>query len=835
MSEQQDCNNSTGTVYSLNFSPKSQHFTPPASGFPDNTISSYLTVTDVEQKRQCQAESHTVENQVFLSVIWGGGKVGLAYYETDTCQVYMMMDIAESDDFQVTRSVIQQVMPACIITSSKQDEKLMRALSDQVTILQEAVDHVNNPTELQIIPSVDFSVEVSKRRILNLNLASIPQHYTEDQRLIYMSSLVPFELVNMVRAVGGLLKYLDKNRIGVQLEDSNIKVPIIDLKVFSLNNMVMVDYNTFTALQIFQKELHPSIYKFGNSGTKEGLSLYGIMNQTKSELGKRMLRMWFLRPSLDLDLLKERQDAIKFFVSPRNIEICTSLQDALRNIKNVARVLARMKTAQATIGDWQALYQTAFNAIYIGDLCRSLGGDISIFKKISRSFTEDLHYIAGLIIKIVDFEESTILNKFVVKPNVDKDLDEKKKTYNGLPDFMTKVAREELKKLSDEIQECNVVYLPQLGYLLAIPRSSIMKEKEDFHIQGLEFVFLSNNTAHYKTASTRDHETTIMHRLQNIILEHSKVLNAVLEYAAELDCLISLAMSAQANNYTQPILTTDNVIQIEGGRHPLQELCVNPFVPNNTLSGGDYGKVKFITGPNSSGKSIYIKQVGLIVFLAHIGSFVPAESSCIGLMNRIFTRIHSRESVTIGLSTFMIDLNQISLALKYADERSLVLLDEFGKGTETVDGIALLYGCLQHWLGEAYNCPHIMVSSHFHSILHQHMLTQSPLLKFQNMEVLEDKDEIISLYQLIDGQNDCSYALNIAKLAGLPKEVVVRAQEIWSLVQQNKEIQIPHSSSKDNQKKCFKAVLRQFLDLDFKKDDLTSFLQHFVIPLTKNM
>ncbi|XP_077862967.1 mutS protein homolog 5-like [Saccoglossus kowalevskii] len=787
--------------------------------------------------------------QTYLSVMWGGGKLGLAFYDTESCQVQLMMDVVETEDFQILKRVKQQILPTCVITSSKQDDRLIKALTCKVNDLGELIEDENTAIDVQILPSLDFSLEVSKRRILNVSLPCIPEDYTESERTIYLTSLVPFEHVNMVRATGGLLKYLDKRRIGVELEESDIRVPILGLKTFSLHNMVLVDDNTYSALQIFHKEHHPSIYKFGGSGSKEGLSLFGIMNRTKSVIGSKMLRLWFLRPLQDVQILKERQDAVAFFLSPRNIEVVTSLQDCLRHIKHVSRILTRMRMAQASIGDWQALYKTAYNAIYIGDLCRAQSNNIMIFKKIANSFSEDLHRIANLISKIVDFDESAVLNRFVVKPNVDQDLDEKKRTYNGLPDFMTKVAKEELKKLSSDIKECNVIYLPQLGYLLAIPRTPDMKEEQHFHIDGLEFMFLSNNMVHYKSASTReldamlgdtqceitDHETSIMHRLQDTVLEHSQVLFAVMEHAAELDCLISLAVCASDSNYIRPELTNDNQLIIQGGRHPLQELCVNPFVPNSTASGGNHSKMKFLTGPNSSGKSVYMKQVGLIVFMAHIGSFVPAESASIGIIDRIFTRIHTRESVSVGLSTFMIDLNQVSVALRCATERSLVIIDEFGKGTDIVDGIALLCASLQHWLQMNTQCPHVFVSSHFHTIIQQRLLPNSSQLSFQTLEALQDGNDLVFLYQLIDGHATCSYAHHIAAVAGLPDKLIHRAKHVETLLKENRPVRRADSSGLDAQYKCCETIVNRFLSMELKEEDLNKFLKDFVIPASKDL
>ncbi|XP_029213276.2 mutS protein homolog 5-like isoform X3 [Acropora millepora] len=751
-----------------------------------------------------------------LSVAWSGGKLGSSYYDSETSQLHLQMDVIETNEFQFLKRVREQVQPHIIITSSKQDQRLLKILHGE-------------------------AYEVCKRRITALNgLPGMPQHFTDNERDIYMTSLVPLDNFNMVRSAGALIKYIDKKRIGVELEDPATRVPILSLKVFSLNNLLIVDNNTYSALQIFQKERHPSVYKMGtgNSGSKEGLSLFGIMNRTRSVLGGHMLRMWFLRPSRDVNLLKQRHKAVSFFMSPRNAELVASLQDSLKHIKNVSRVLSRMKTAQASVGDWQALYKTAYNGTYIADLCKTIPVDIEIARRITTKFTDELHGIGSLISKIIDFDESTEQNRFVVKPRVDPALDEKKRTYNGLPDFMTKVAREELNKLSSSITECNVVYLPQLGYLLAIPRSKEMKEEKDFALDGLEFVFLSNNRVHYKSASTReldnllgdtqceitDHETAIMHRLQTVILEHTKVLVDVMDCCAELDCLISLALCARENNYVCPQLTTSSVLNIEQGRHPLQELCVSQFVPNDSIFCKESSRLKILTGPNASGKSVYLKQVGLIVFLAHIGSFVPADSAIIGITDRVFTRIHTRETVSIALSTFMIDLNQVATAVQGATENSLVIIDEFGKGTATIDGLSLLSATLRHWLARGSGSPKILVSTHFHGLIRQNLLPQSSLINYQTMQVIQEDEELVFLYQLVDGQADSSFACHIASLAGVPNELIKRAYQVTELVRSNKPLQRKDAENTEDQNKRFKATVLKFLKLNLEKEDPQVFL-----------
>ncbi|KAJ4450533.1 hypothetical protein ANN_01960 [Periplaneta americana] len=225
-----------------------------------------------------------------------------------------------------------------------------------------------------------------------------------------------------------------------------------------------------------------------------------------------------------------------------------------------------------------------------------------------------------------------------------------------------------------------------------------------------------------------NHESRILLGLVQYIQERISPMQKIIKMASELDCLIALAMVAKENNYTRPTLMEEQVLDITGGRHPLQELCVDSYVPNDILSGDQQSLVKIITGPNASGKSVYLKQVALIAYLAHIGSFVPAESARIGILNHIHTRIQTVESVATNMSAFVVDLKQMLLSLCCSSPRSLIIVDEFGKGTTEIDGLALLTSCLNHFLSRGDKCPHVFASTHFHDVAS--FLLQSRYLSF---------------------------------------------------------------------------------------------------------
>nr|ACF82923.1 unknown [Zea mays] len=244
-------------------------------------------------------------------------------------------------------------------------------------------------------------------------------------------------------------------------------------------------------------------------------------------------------------------------------------------------------------------------------------------------------------------------------------------------------------------------------------------------------------------------ERAIIRDLVCRVLQFIPQLTKAVNFAAELDCILSLATVAHQNNYVRPILTEDSILEIHNGRHALQEMTVDTFIPNDTKI-RDAGRINIITGPNYSGKSIYIKQVALIVFLAHIGSFVPADSAIVGLTDRIFCAMGSK-SMTTEQSTFMIDLHQVGTMLRHATSRSLCLLDEFGKGTLTEDGIGLLGGTISHFANYG-SPPKVLLSTHLTEIFTENYLPQCEHIKCYAMSVLNpdgqtSNEDITFLYR----------------------------------------------------------------------------------------
>ncbi|XP_031748203.1 mutS protein homolog 5 isoform X1 [Xenopus tropicalis] len=805
-----------------------------------------LTVYTTHEQEE---EEELEESEIYLSVLWHAGVLAVVYYNSSNCSVHFMPDAPETEEFRMLKRIIADLQPKCILTSAKQDQPFSDFLQSTNSCHNEESNGSSRP-EIIVFPHVDFGLQICKRRILSWNFPTLPSNFTESEKILYLSSIIPFDCPKMICTLGGLLKFLERRRIGVQLEDCSVGVPILSLKKYVLSDIVDMDQDTYSVLQIFKSEVHPSVYKL-TSGVKEGLSLYGLLNRCCTKQGENTLRMWLMRPTTNQCQLGSRLDVIEFFIAPQNQQIVENFQSSLKSIKNIPLILKRMTLSNTKVTDWLALHKAVCSAIYIGDTCRTLPQNVSLFSTISSAFSNELLYIKNLIGKVVDFEESVKGRCFCIKPFVDPAVDEKKRQLRGLPSFLTDVAKKELETLDSHIPSCYIIYIPLIGFLLSFQRLPFMEDKNDFKIAGLEFMFLLQGRLYYRTVRTReldslfgdlhceirDQETVIMYQLQTLTLEKSAVFQYVTEFTGQLDALLAMAVIARENGYTRPRYTMGNSIYIKEGRHPLMVFCSGTFVPNSTLSKQNEKRIKIITGPNSCGKSVYLKQVGLIVFMSMIGSFVPAAEAEIGPVDGIFTRIQSLESVSLGLSTFMIDLNQVARAVNNATEKSLVLIDEFGKGTNTVDGLSLLAAVLRHWINMGCQCPHIFVATNFHSLVKLKILPDSPILQFQTLEWCLDGEEIVFFYQIKDGVSEASQAAKVAALAGLPAGIIKRAIEVSELFRTGQAIQCLNQTEMDKKKEKCQNLVSRFLslDLDDPQLDVEKFMTSEVLPLSSSV
>ncbi|KAK5938455.1 hypothetical protein PMZ80_009426 [Knufia obscura] len=410
------------------------------------------------------------------------------------------------------------------------------------------------------------------------------------------------------------------------------------------------------------------------------------------------------------------------------------------------------------------------------------------------------------------------------------------------------------------VPSLSVVYIPQLGFHVTMP----LEEASDLEARGpnddWDRMFVTDTHAYFKNNKMRTMdqelgdlwaiicgiEIEISHGLAQRVLEREDFLVKASELCGELDSLLALAHGAHEYKLTRPRMVDDNVIDVKAGRHLIQEMTVPSYVANDAfLVGGDGPKgedvarddaapehpnMLLLTGPNYSGKSVFLKQVALIAYMAQVGSFVPAERATLGITDKIMTRITTRETVSRGQSSFMIDLQQISWALKAFTHRSLLVIDEFGKGTDNCDGAGLCAGLIHYLLTRGSMAPKVLASTHFHEIFEQGFVSeQSPGLGLRQMEVQvrhknrarrgigDHNSEVTYLYNVRPGRSKLSYGAQCAAMNGIPSAIVERACEVGELAMAGEDlVSICASVSPDEMADLqdAEAVSRAFLELD---------------------
>eukprot|EP01012_Entosiphon_sulcatum_P031000 TRINITY_DN3863_c0_g1_i21.p1 TRINITY_DN3863_c0_g1~~TRINITY_DN3863_c0_g1_i21.p1 ORF type:complete len:635 (-),score=88.25 TRINITY_DN3863_c0_g1_i21:401-2305(-) len=549
--------------------------------------------------------------------------------------------------------------------------------------------------------------------------------------LLSLSSTIGIGCTHAISALAGLYSALRK---------LDPKETITTSQFCAIDNMMCIDGNTSDALQIFKPLRHPAAYQ-GIGCSKEGLSLFGLLNKTVSSVGKALLRHWLLTPLTDLAAINERLAVVEYFTDSNQQEMLRSLCNAFHGMHDPQAILHRIQLASYSVHDLHNLLLSAKSCKNVFALlmqCQHL----QLVQKICSYYKENIQSVIDAIETVVDFKGSLASGHVVVQPGANQKLDECKHLYSGLDDLLTHIALQERGKLPfDFPHNVSVAFFPQLGYLLVVP-VVYWQHHGTTDLPPFTFHFMSSEYIYYKSeamyaldqdlgdlhSKVLDMEAEIVRKLENFLLD--KPVHEALQmvpHIAALDCLIAFAKVSIENHYAKPSFS-DGTIKIVNARHPLQELCVEQFVPNSFEAGKD-SRINLILGPNASGKSVFLKQIGLIFFLAQLGCFVPAEKAELSIVDRIFTRLRSQHCPNEVTSAFAIDLCQVSMMLKYSTKKSLVLLDEFGKGTQSTDGIALLASTLHVFLDRSVECPIVLAATHFSEIIDHQLVCLQLLLR----------------------------------------------------------------------------------------------------------
>ncbi|KDN52449.1 hypothetical protein K437DRAFT_266635 [Tilletiaria anomala UBC 951] len=606
---------------------------------------------------------------------------------------------------------------------------------------------------------------------------------------------------------------------------------ISGVETMCLSNYLQVTSATQKALSIFVEE---SVASAQSSSKKEGLSLFNVLDFTVSPMGRTLLRRWLAWPSAVKKTINVRHDAVGCLLRPQTAADLVLLVAELKGGANIASLLgSAFARGTPSLAAWRKLSEYCRHAIAISEI---LGN----FENLSKMLSDILSAInvASLadiadMLGIIDWQESTQERSVVICVGHDAQLDEWRRSYAALPSLLSTVA-ESLRgtAMQEHAESFNICFFPQLGYLIALPRESEDMTGAERQIEGLTFSFSSNMMDYFKSQEMEDldvhlgdlhsyiadRQIEITNDLQQRVLAKQAVILSGAQAMAELDCLISLARAAQEYGYVRPNMIEGNEIRIERGRHPLSERCVESFVPNDAMLVGGKGDLQdamvqdsnfeefdqqqagestdaaagnsmiVVTGANCCGKSVFIKSIAMIVYMAQCGSFVPADRAVLGVCDKILTSIQVLESVGRMQSNFLIDISQCSFALRHCTARSLVLLDETAKGTDAKDGAALFAAIVQDLLTRGQDCPKAAVATHFHDVFFNGILP--PYLPFTPMHmqiVLEQTDgneDIIYLFKAAPGFSDSSNAGHCARIFGIDVEVVNRGDFVTRLLRQ---------------------------------------------------
>lgn len=526
-------------------------------------------------------------------------------------------------------------------------------------------------------------------------------------------------------------------------------------------------------------------------------TLLGTLDGTTTPMGARKLRDWLLHPLCDLAELGRRQNIVAAFLSEPFL--MSKLRDSLKGVRDMERLTSRLAQNAGNARDMQALGLSLSRLPDIGNdlqafatreqLVGQLAGQLSDFAELTDLLTR----------AIVDEPPVTIKEGGMIRDSYDARLDELRTASREGKNWLTELEARE--RAATGIDSLKIRYNNVFGYYIEVTKANYAKVPPHYiRKQTLA------NAERYLTEELKKMEGTILGadersrqleyelfcKLRGEVTRYLDRIQSSAEALAQVDVLLSLAETAQKHRYCRPVLDNSRVLHIANGRHPVIEQSQTDisFVPNDTEMGESENRVLILTGPNMAGKSTYIRQVALITLMAQIGSYVPADSAHIGLVDRIFCRVGASDDIARGQSTFMVEMSETALILNNATERSLVILDEIGRGTATFDGLSIAWAVAEH-LHDVIGAR-TMFATHYHEMVdlqHTH-----PGVSNWHVEVREWKDEIVFLRKVLPGPADKSYGIQVARLAGLPAPIINRAKQILTHLEMSASAREPQAA-----------------------------------------
>lgn len=590
----------------------------------------------------------------------------------------------------------------------------------------------------------------------------------EAVKTVFYSDYDKLTSPEMIMSIGALLQYIKKT----QMTDVTF---VREINIYSKGKYLELDINTRRNLELTEAM---------RTKEKRG-SLLWVLDKTKTAMGARLLRSWVTKPLISLAPITKRQSAVAEIV--KNRIVADDISELLSGVLDIERLTAKAVYGTANAKDLRAIYQSIVILPELKKLIEGFASDSlrEIYKEL-----DTLDDIAALLSDaIVETPPFTVREGGMIKPGFDRDIDYYRSIRDNGAEIISSI--EEREKEVTGIRTLKIAYNKVFGYYIEVSKSFINEVPERYiRKQTL------TNCERYITQELKEMESTILGAEEKIVgLEFEvfcKIRAAIAESAdrirrsamlvAELDVYRSLAEVASKNGYTCPEVDLSTDIIIKDGRHPVVEKFVKDsyFVPNDTRLNTDTDRVMMITGPNMAGKSTYMRQVAIITIMAQIGSFVPAREAKIGIVDKVFTRVGASDDLASGQSTFMLEMTEVANILKNATSRSLIIYDEVGRGTSTYDGMSIARAVVEYTHSKKIGAK-TLFATHYHELTS--MEEELPGIVNYNIAAKKRGDSITFLRKIVRGGTDDSYGIEVAKLAGVPSEVVKRAKEVLAEIE----------------------------------------------------
>lgn len=543
---------------------------------------------------------------------------------------------------------------------------------------------------------------------------------------------------------------------------------------YSRNDYVILDRSTTMNLELFSTLVNQE---------KNG-SFIEVIDFTKTAMGGRLLRTWVKKPLIRKKDIELRLNAVEFFL--KNVILRKDIVEELNKIYDIPRLISRLSVGIGNAHDLLNLRQSLLSVKIIKNILKKT--DSKLVEKIRNDISKDIDNIIKVIENNIAEDPPIDLKKGgLIKNGVNSDLDELRDKVGGGKAWIAKIESRERERTG--INTLKVKFNRVFGYYIEVSKANLHLAPDDYLRKQT-----MTNAERFFTPELKKYEEKILAGEETInalenqlfmdllkkVLEYVDILQIVTQSVASIDCLISLAILAEKKNYIKPQINTKGEINILSGRHPVVEeiLREKQFVPNDVILNHESEQLLIITGPNMAGKSVFMRQTALIVLMAHIGSFVSAEKADISLVDRIFVRSGASDIISSGLSTFMVEMVETAHILNHATPKSLIIMDEIGRGTSTYDGISIAWAVAEYIVNNARLSAKTLFATHYHEL---QILEDDYPEKVKNYNIAVENnegDDPIFLHKVIRGRASHSYAVAVARLAGVPKEITQKADKI---------------------------------------------------------